>query len=501
MGAQKSIKKNFVLNALLTISGIIFPFISSPYVMRVLGPEGTGTVDFACSNLSYFSLLAQLGIPTYGVKACAQVRDNKLELARTVKELLVINLVMTTISYAFFIPTLFMVPQFANEKLLYIIISSTLLFNTIGMEYLYKGLEQYGYITIRSIVFKFIAFGALFLLVKTKDDYVIYGAISIFAASASFIMNFFHSRRLISFKNIGKCNYKKHIKPVLIYFAMSCTVTIYVNMDKSMLGFMTSEADVGYYGASVKIKTILVALVTSLGAVLLPRASYYVEHKMYDEFLRINGKALHFVFVVATPLTVFFMLFAREGILFVSGEEYLNAITPMAVIIPTLLFIGITNILGIQVLVPLGKEKYVLYSEIAGAITDLILNIILIPKLKATGAAIGTLAAEFVVLVVQYYLLYGMRKEVPILEHFKKIKYGNIILSLIVASPVCLWVKYVKISLFEGKVLLHSFVLLALAGMTFFGIYYVIMMLMKDKMMLEITDSVLGKLRKKKATT
>ena len=501
MSAQKSIKKNFVLNALLTISGIIFPFISSPYVMRVLGPDGMGTVDFACSNLSYFGLLAQLGIPTYGVKACAQVRDNKLELARTVKELLVINLVMTMISYAFFIPTLFLVPQFANEKLLYIIISSTLLFNTIGIEYLYKGLEQYGYITIRSIVFKFIAFGALFLLVKTKDDYVIYGAISIFAASASFIMNFFHSRRLISFKNIGKCNYKKHIKPVLIYFAMSCTVTIYVNMDKTMLGFMTSEADVGYYGASVKIKTILVALVTSLGAVLLPRASYYVEHKMYDEFLRINGKALHFVFVVATPLTVFFMLFAREGILFVSGEEYLNAITPMAVIIPTLLFIGITNILGIQVLVPLGKEKYVLYSEIAGAITDLILNIILIPKLKATGAAIGTLAAEFVVLVVQYYLLYGMRKEVPILEHFKKIKYGNIILSLIVASPVCLWVKYVKISLFEGKVLLHSFVLLALAGMTFFGIYYVIMMLMKDKMMLEITDSVLGKLRKKKATT
>ena len=308
MAAQKSIKKNFVLNALLTISGIIFPFISSPYVMRVLGPEGMGTVDFACSNLSYFGLLAQLGIPTYGVKACAKVRDNKLELARTVKELLVINLVMTMISYAFFIPTLFLVPQFANEKLLYIIISSTLLFNTIGMEYLYKGLEQYGYITIRSIVFKFIAFGALFLLVKTKDDYVIYGAISIFAASASFIMNFFHSRRLISFKNIGKCNYKKHIKPVLIYFAMSCTVTIYVNMDKTMLGFMTSEADVGYYGASVKIKTILVALVTSLGAVLLPRASYYVEHKMYDEFLRINGKALHFVFVVATPLTVFFML-------------------------------------------------------------------------------------------------------------------------------------------------------------------------------------------------
>lgn len=501
MGAQKSIKKNFVLNALLTISGIIFPFISSPYVMRVLGPEGMGKVDFACSNLSYFSLLAQLGIPTYGVKACAKVRDNKLELARTVKELLVINLVMTLISYALFIPTLFFLPQFNNEKILYIIISSTLLFNTIGMEYLYKGLEQYGYITARSIAFKFIAFGALFLLVKSKSDYAIYGAISIFAASASGILNFIHSRSIISFKNIGKCDYRRHFKSIFLYFAMSCTTTIYLNMDKSMLGFMTTETDVGYYGASIKIKTILVALVTSLGAVLLPRASYYVEHKLYDEFMRINGKALHFVFVVATPLTLFFILFAREGILFVSGEEYLNAITPMAVMVPTLLFIGITNILGIQVLVPLGKEKYVLYSEIAGAITDLILNIILIPKYKATGAAIGTLAAEFVVLIVQFYLLYGMRKDIPILEHFKKIKYRNIIIALIVAGPVSLWVKFVKIGLFEGKVLLHSFVLLALAGMTFFGIYYVIMMLTKDKMMLEITDTVIGKLKKRKATT
>lgn len=499
MGAQKSIKKNFVLNALLTISGIIFPFISSPYILRVLGPDGMGTVDFACSNLSYFSLLAQLGIPTYGVKACAQVRDNKLELARTVKELLMINLVMTLISYALFIPTLFFLPQFANEKLLYIIISSTILFNTIGMEYLYKGLEQYGYITTRSIVFKFIAFGALFLLVRSESDYEIYGAISIFAASASGILNFFHSRRIISFKNIGKCNYKKHLKSVLIYFAMSCTITIYLNMDKSMLGFMTTETDVGYYGASVKIKVILVALVTSLGAVLLPRASYYVEHKLYDEFMRINGKALYFVFVAAVPLMVFFIIFSRESILFVAGEDFSDSILPMAIMMPTLLFIGITSILGIQVLVPLGKEKYVLYSEIAGAIIDLILNAILIPRYRATGAAIGTVTAEFVVLLVQWYLIAGMKNEIPILQFFKKIKYLNIIVAVLVAAPVSLWTKYVSVPLWEDNVLVHSFILLALAGITFFGIYYVIMMIMKDKMMLEITDTVLGKLKKKKA--
>ena len=501
MSGQKSIKKNFVLNALLTISGIIFPIISYPYVARTIGPVGLGKIDFACSNVSYFSLLAQLGIPTYGVKACAQVRDNKLELAKTVKELLVINLIMTFISYIFLIPAIMLVPQMRDEKMLHFIAGSAFLFNALGIDYLYRGLEQYKYITIRSIVFKFIAFFSMFLLVKAESDYIIYGGITIFAASASNLMNLIHSPKVISFRSTGKLNLKRHMAPIMVFFAMTCATTIYLNMDKSMLGFMTSETDVGFYGASIKIKSILVALVTSLGAVILPRASYYVENKQFDEFLRISGKALRFVFVVATPLTLFFIIYSRESILFVAGDDFTAAIPAMAIMMPTLLFIGITNILGIQVLVPIGKEKYVLYSEIAGAVADLILNIILIPRYKATGAAIGTVVAEFVVLLVQVYLLYGMREQIKVLAEFRTIQYKNIIISLIVACPVSLWVKFANISFMDDNRLIHNFVLLALAGITFMGIYYALMMLQKDKMMLEITDTLLGKLRKKKATT
>lgn len=501
MSNQKSIKKNFILNALLTISSIIFPLITYPYVSRVLGPTGLGKIEFACSNISYFSLLAQLGIPTYGVKACATVRDNKLKLAQTVYELMLINLVMTLIAYVFLVPTLLFVPEIRDEKLLHIVISSTLLFNSIGIEYLYKGLEQYRYITIRSIAFKFVAVIAMFLLVRTKQDYIIYGGITIFAASASNIMNFIHSKKVLGVKVRGKLNCRRHLKSIMIFFAMTCATTIYLNMDRSMLGFMTTADDVGYYGASIKIKTLLVSLITSLGAVILPRASYYIDHKQFDEFKRITAKALRFVFVAAVPLMLFFIEFSREGILFVAGPEFAGAIIPMAILMPTLLLIGITNVLGIQVLVPLGKEKYVLYSEIVGAIVDLVLNLILIPRYKATGAAIGTLAAEFAVLVVQYYCLSSMRKEITILDSFKSIQYMNIVFALILAAPASLWIRIVNIPIMEGNAEVHNFILLAFAGVTFFGIYYLVMMLAKDQMMLEITNSVLGKFRKRKAST
>ena len=172
-----------------------------------------------------------------------------------------------------------------------------------------------------------------------------------------------------------------------------------------MLGFLKTDTDVGYYNAAVKIKSILVSIVTSLGVVLLPRASYYIEHRQQSKFFNVSEKALNFVCLLSIPLMVYFILFAKEGILFLSGAAYLPAILPMQIIMPTLLLIGLTNIMGMQMLVPLGKEKIVLYSEIVGAILNLSLNILLIPHYSCSGAAFGTLAAEFSVFLIQFLVL------------------------------------------------------------------------------------------------
>lgn len=357
MSSRVSIKKNFIMNAILTMSAFIFPLITFPYVSRVLQPEGTGKVAFATSLITYFNMISNLGIPTYGIRACAQVRDDKERLTKTVQELLLINIITTIVAYLALSIALLSIPKLFEDRTLYLIVSLNIILSTIGMEWLYKGLEQYSYITIRSLIFKAVSVILMFLLVHEKSDYVIYGGITIFAASASNVLNFFNSYKYISLKPVGSYNLKKHMKPVLMFFAMTVATTIYTNLDTVMLKFLTTDIDVGYYNAAVRIKTILVSIVTSLGAVLLPRSSYYVEHHQMDEFKRVSGKAIEFVFIFATPLMLFFMLFAREGIYLLSGTSYKGSIIPMQIIMPTLLFIGLSNIHLLDPAIRIVKEQ------------------------------------------------------------------------------------------------------------------------------------------------
>lgn len=483
MQKQKSLKINFIMNAFLTMSSFIFPLITFPYISRILLPEGTGKVSFATSVISYFVILAQLGIPTYGIRACAKVRDNREELSKTAHELLIINIIMCCFSYLILGILLMTVPKFKSEKTLLIIVSLTLLFNTIGMEWLYKALEQYMYITIRSIIFKVIAVIAMFLLVHEKSDYIIYGAISIFASSASNIFNLINVHKYINLKLIGKYNLKQHLKPVFIFFAISCAATIYTNLDTVMLGFIKTDSDVGCYNAAVRIKSILVSIVTSLGVVLLPRASYYLEHNMISEFYKITKKAINFVFIIAVPLMAYFILFAKEGIFLLSGSAYIGAVKPMQIIMPTLVFIGLTNIMGIQMLVPMGKEKIVLYSEIAGALIDLVINIVLIPRWASAGAAIGTLVAEIIVWIVQYCAL---RKDVK--SAYLTIDYKTILWAILMAIVGVVWVKTLSINVFFK---------LIISAVMFFGIYFGVLMIRKDELTIEMKNQLVLLIGKK----
>lgn len=479
MKKQKSITFNFVMNVILSMSSFIFPLITFPYVSRVLLPDGTGKVSFATSVITYFAMFAQLGIPTYGIRACAKVRDDRKKLSKTVQELFCINLLMTVVAYIAFGIALLTVPRLQQDKTLFVIISLTMIFNAIGMEWLYKALEQYTYITVRSIVFKFVALIAMFVFVRQKADYVVYGAITILASSASNIFNFINIHKYVDMEVSEKLQIKKHLKPVLVFFAMSCATTIYTHLDTVMLGFMKTDTDVGYYNAAVKIKTILVTVVTSLGTVLLPRVSYYIEKGMMEEFWKTARKAMNFVVMFSVPLFIFFILFAREGVYFLSGNAFEGAVIPMQIIMPTLLFIGMTNIMGIQMLVPMGKEKFVLYSEIAGAIVDLVLNMILIPRYAAAGAAIGTMAAEIVVWIVQ---LYFMRENVRILYTGKS--YLTVVILAILGAICVFPVKKTEFS---------PMLTLVLSAVIYFGIYAVGLLITKEPLFMEMLQKFVKK--------
>lgn len=484
MGKIRSVKYNFIMNVILTGSTFIFPLITFPYISRILLPSGVGKVNFATSVVSYFSMFAMLGIPTYGVRACAQVRDDREELSRTVHEILMINLAAGAMVYIAYFLALWTVPRLRADAALFYVMSATILFNVLGVEWMYKGLEQYSYITVRSIAFKFLAVCMMFLLVRDQDDYVIYGGISILAATGSNLLNFLNLGKYIELRPVGKYRWRRHWKPILVFFLMSVATTVYTNLDTVMLGFMKDDAEVGYYTAAVKIKSILVSFVTALSTVLLPRVSYYVEHDRKEEFVQVSRKALNFVCLSAFPVILYFFLYAEESILLLSGDSFGGAVLPMRIIMPTVLFIGITNILGIQIMVPLGKEKMVFYSVLAGAVVDLIINWLCIPSAGAAGAAFGTLIAELVVFVVQVILLK---------DQFWKFTQG-IQFGKMGAAAVCgmlggIWVKS-----------LHMPVLSALlvSACVYFGIYGCLLLCMREKLLCSMIEQVWStKIRKR----
>lgn len=472
MKNTQTVGYNFIMNIILTASSILFPLISFPYVSRILSPDGIGRVSFATSLISYFTMIAQLGIPTYGIRECAKLRDDKEKLSQFVSEIILINVITCVVTYVAFFSCILTISRLKADKVLLLIMSCSIVFNAAGLEWLYKGLENYAYITKRSLVFKFIAFVGMFLLVRTESDVLIYGALTILAAVGSNFCNWINARKYFSFRRIRSNSIKRHFKPIIIFFLLSIASTIYTNLDTVMIGFMVGDTEVGFYTSATKIKAALVSIVTALGTVLLPRASYYIENNKKKEFNRIAVKSIALTSMMAIPLLVYFIEFSKDCILVLSGEAYFSSIPIMIVLMPTVFFIGITNIIGMQILVPLGREKIVFLSVLGGAISDFVINMIFIPQQGALGAAIGTVIAEFIVLLIQYL---GYRNVVN--KMIVAVKFWKIVIASSIAGIVSFPISILNFTPIIK--LMFSFIIYLL-------VYAIILIIEKDEIFIEM---------------
>lgn len=480
-----SVKYNFAMNFVLNAAQMLFPLITFPYISRVLMADGNGKISFAASVASYFMLFASLGIPTYGVRACAQVRDDKEKLSRTVHEIFFINFLMTTVVSVIYFVCVFTVPIFKAEKTLFLINAVNIVLNMFGMNWLFQALEQYDYITIRSLLFKIVSVMLMFLLVHTKEDYVVYASITVFAAVGSNILNFVRVRSIVESRWMGAYELKRHLKPIGVLFAQSLAVSIYTNLDTVMLGFLKTDVEVGYYNAAIKIKIILLSFVTSLCNVLLPRMTYYAKKQLHTEFENTTMKALNATMLMAVPLVTFFVLFASETINFLAGSGYAGAVLAMQIITVAVIPNGLTGVLGIQVLTALEKEKLVFLSVVVGALTDFILNLFFIPAYGASGAAFATMIAEFAVLAVQISFTRDLLRKIQ-----KGFKTHIYILLAAFAGLISLQTKQFPIH--------FSFISLLLATVVFFAVYAIGLVITREPLAKEILFEVMGKLRRKR---
>lgn len=431
---EKSIKSNAVLNIIKTLMSVLFPLITFPYASRILLPEGIGKVQFALSIVSYLCLLASLGITSYGVREGAKYRDSKEKLSKFAKEVFIINLFSTVISYLILVVLVLFIPKFYDYRSLLIVCSISIVFSSLGMEWLYNAMEDFRYITVRSICFQVLSLILLFLFVHSKDDILIYAAISVIAGVGSNIFNFINSKKYITFKGIKVqiSNLKVHIKPVMILFIMVITSSIYTLLDTFMLGYLTNDYQVGIYTAATKINRIVLNLVVSIGAVLLPRLSYYKGTNDKDNFEKLAYKSADLILALSIPAAIGLSVLSNSVIEVINGVEFIEAVPAMRIINPIIVVVGMSNFLGVQLFMPLHKEKWTLYSDLAGATCNLGLNLFLIPIYGALGAAIASLVAELVVTSIQMVLARKYISIFKILKDALKYLLFGIIMGVIV---------------------------------------------------------------------
>lgn len=397
----RSIKVNFFLNLVRTISAILFPLITFPYISRVLLSEGVGQANYVSSIISYFQLIASLGLITYAISEGSKIKNERELLNRFSTEIFIISIISMVVSYILFFLTISL-PIFEPYRILLLVSASTIFFSTIGMEWLFSALEEYGYITLRSVLFQFISVALMFIFVKNSNDVLVYVLIITFANVGTGISNFVHRKKYIRFLSLSDrtLNLKKHIRPILSIFGSAVAVTIYLNSDITMLGLMKTDADVGIYVAAVKMIRIFCLVIGSLPVVVLPRVSQYINDKKMDEYNNLISKTANFMLLLIYPAIISVFILSKEIVLIFSGNGFADSILPLKILSLIIFLSPINSLLSNQVFVPNRMIKFTLFTAFSGALINVILNLILIPLYSSSGAAIATVVAESIVLVL-----------------------------------------------------------------------------------------------------
>lgn len=472
--AEKSLKKNSLVNLAKTIIGLIFPLITFPYASRVLGVENIGRVNFASSVMNYFVLIAGLGITNYAIREGAKIRDNPEQINKLCSELLIINIISTSIAY-FGVLVIIQIPPFSSYQNLLLLFSTTIFFNIVGVNWLFNIFEEFVYITIRTIAFQVISLILLFIFVREKSDYSNYARILIFSSVGANIFNIFYSKKFVHFFAQGNYELKKHLKPVFIIFGMSLASTIYLNLDMTMLGIQSGDFEVGLYTAATKINKIVANIISSVCAVFLPRLAYYLETQRKKEFNELVNTAFYYILGFTIPAAAGIFILSKEILLIFSGPEFIGALPAMMIKAPNIIFSVINGFIAIQLFMPLNKEKKSLNATILGAIINCILNYFLIPIWGAAGAALATICAEGCVFLVCLCYLKGLY---PLRRLFHETwKY------VIGSSGILIW--GVVIHRLNLGIIITTILIITIGG----SMYFVILWLLKAQLISELQQN------------
>lgn len=411
-----SIKKNFLYSSILTTSNYIFPFITYPYISRVLGVTNIGICNFVDSIINYFILFSMMGIGIIGIREIAEAQNDQDKLRQTFSSLFWLNAASTFVSLIVLTVAIFSVPELYQYRALMYIGIVRLLSNFFLVDWFYRGIENFKYITSITIAIKCLYVIAVFLFIKEPGDYPVYYLLTTLMISVNAIFNcsYIHKFTHLGIKNL---KIKKYLSSFLVLGVYSLLTTMYTSFNVAYLGFVTNPTEVGYYTTATKLYTIIIALYSAFTGVMLPRISSLLADNKIEEFKILIQKSTSILFSVAIPIAIFACIFSPEIIEIISGKGFEGAITATRIVMPLILIIGYEQIIVIQILMPLKKDKAIFVNSIIGATAGILLNILLVASLKNVGSAIVWFMSEIVVLMsAQYFVQKYTSIKFPIKE-------------------------------------------------------------------------------------
>jgi O-antigen/teichoic acid export membrane protein len=446
------LKRNFLSQSILATTQLLFPLITYPYAARVLGPSGIGKVSYIEFTTGLIITLFSIGIPYYGVREIAKLKNDKQRRAKLTSELILIHFIFSILSLLAFIALISFNQNFQQEKQLMFYGSLFILLQVFTIEWYLQGVEAFQFIAWRSIFIRLLAVISIFLFVKTGADYVIYYIIILgtqfFVAVISLSKAF--QENSLSFRSV---NLKTHLRPLFYFFLTSSFVSVYVFFDTVILGWLTNKEHVGYYTFALRIVKLPLLLLLTLNTVLYPRMSSLHHDANEEKILSLSRFTSKFFITITIPICFCFYLLAPEIIALLGGKDFTPSIKVIQWLSPLPLLLCFSNFFVWQILAPSHKERLIMRAVLFGSVISLLLNFLLIPQLKEQGAAIAVLTTEGIVFLISLYFSFEQARNYFSLNNL----FISIAISLLTIPIVLLTRAYFVSPLYILVISLFSF--------------------------------------------
>ena len=429
---QPSIKKNFAYKSVLTLSTYLINFITFPYVARVLGVERIGLVNFVDNTVNYFLLFATMGVGLLGVREIAAVKEDKKRRDQVYSSVLALNLLFTLVSLGIYLLCVVTIPKLCQYDELFYIGTAKILFTVFLVEWFFTGVENFRYITLRIILIKVLYIISVFLFVRDMSDYRLYFILTVGVVVLNALINQLYIRKFVRVRwnNIQLFKYLKQNVTLGIYTLMT---SMYLTFNVMYLGLVSNNAEVGYYTTAFKLYSVILGFFTAFTNVMLPRMSSLLANGEKDRFQELVNRSFSVMSTCCIPLILCSMIMAPQIVYILSGPGYEGAILPMRIIMPAAFAVGVAQVLAIQVLMPMKKDKVLLVASIIGAFVSLLINLLVVPSVKSVGSAVVLLCSEMG--VTGMYVWYVLSQEL-ILIPIKAI--GKNVLFSLPSVVICL---------------------------------------------------------------